>query len=76
MTKHTPKIGEIVHVLNFQKSPRVYKLAKIINLEKSADGLIRRTGIESPDGYQTNRVIKFFSSVGATMYDNSHEIPS
>jgi len=60
-TQYSPKIGEIVHVLDFQKSPGVYKLAKIINLEKSADGLVRRAGIEFPDGYQTNRVIKFLA---------------
>ena len=42
-------------------SPGVYKLAKITNLEISADGQIRRAEIEFPNGIRTNRVIRFLA---------------
>jgi len=60
-TAYTPKIRDVVQVLDFMMSPGVYKLAKITNLEISADGQIRRAEIEFPNGIRTNRVIRFLA---------------
>ncbi|KAK7580493.1 hypothetical protein V9T40_001122 [Parthenolecanium corni] len=56
-----PKVGELVHVLDSQTKPGVYKLAKILELVKSRDGLIRHAKIQFSKGFVSERPLKFLA---------------
>ncbi|KAK7601967.1 hypothetical protein V9T40_009408 [Parthenolecanium corni] len=56
-----PKIGDLVHVLDYQSKPGVYKLAKIIDLVESRDGAIRHAKIQFAKGFISERPLKFLA---------------
>ncbi|VDO14977.1 unnamed protein product [Brugia timori] len=60
-SEYIPEIGDIVHVLDYQSKPGIYKLAKIVKLIQSADGKIRQVEIEFPSKVTSTRPVKFLA---------------
>lgn len=61
-----PKIGELVHVLDYQLQPGVYKLAKIIDLVASCNGAICHVKIQFAKGFISERPLKFLAPLEMT----------
>ncbi|VDO14752.1 unnamed protein product [Brugia timori] len=60
-SEYVPRVGEIVHVLDFESKPGVYKLAKVKKLLPSQDGKIRQVEIEFPSKITSTRPVKFLA---------------
>lgn len=56
-----PQVGEIVHVLDSQSKPGIYKLAKITELVESKDGQIRHAKIKFAKGFHSERPLIFLA---------------
>lgn len=60
-SQYEPRVGDIVHVLDYQSKPGVYQLAKVCELIPSNDGKIRQVAIEFASKVTSTRPVKFLA---------------